>query len=580
MDIPTELHNTLTDLQGGSPDECYHFSAAEHAALQDLYDGDGMRDATVKELHFRSFDPTPTQWSNAVEIDGDLYLAVNAHYDEATTYWMRVDNTKFAYLMCVHSKNDIAGEVVGGFGFWRATPDGTATIGNWTHKHLTVGGWENAYIVTEDRNLVAGGMNIELDGSGDPPFSRFTSVAGNDTNPMTMIQRNSWYEASDQWGRDRVADSIAFGMDSACTKWFWWRYPSGSASPWATAAWIEVASLTAAGLLSLPDISLSAPSSIYALSHDSFADFVAAEHVSLPNTIAAVLNDHNLAVHSALGLFDQSSDVNHDLTTGFVANEHIDWTNTSSTLQTSGAGRFSAVTINQGSSPTLILYVGTDLLGVSAYQFYASGSGWGQSYAFRSTGATQAITGSASKGIDLGTSARPFDDIYGDDFVNKGALDFSQADALALVKQHPSQPKPPGSADEHKSQFAHAGLYAKELDPASLPKELTGYYGLREKFEKFTDPVWVQANIPTEDTIRDAKGEVIELTERPMTPAEAEAFAAEQQKLRRHPDDVDPQEWGISVNQMVSFNYRAIAQLLQRIEGIDNQLAGLLARAG
>ena len=45
--------------------------------------------------------------------------------------------------------------------------------------------------------------------------------------------------------------------------------------------------------------------------------------VSLPNTIAAVLTDHNLAAHTGLGLFDQSSDVDHDATTNFVADEHV-----------------------------------------------------------------------------------------------------------------------------------------------------------------------------------------------------------------------------------------------------------------
>ena len=74
--------------------------------------------------------------------------------------------------------------------------------------------------------------------------------------------------------------------------------------------------------------------------HDGFSDFVAAEHVSLPNTITNVLSDHNLATHTALGLFDQSLDVDHDATTNFVAAEHIDWTNASSAFSTSSSGYF------------------------------------------------------------------------------------------------------------------------------------------------------------------------------------------------------------------------------------------------
>ena len=49
--------------------------------------------------------------------------------------------------------------------------------------------------------------------------------------------------------------------------------------------------------------------------HDGFSDFVAAEHISLPNTIATVLSDHDLAAHTVLGLFDQHTDVDHDQTT-------------------------------------------------------------------------------------------------------------------------------------------------------------------------------------------------------------------------------------------------------------------------
>jgi len=50
--------------------------------------------------------------------------------------------------------------------------------------------------------------------------------------------------------------------------------------------------------------------------------------VSLPNTIANVLSDHNLAAHTALGLFDESSDVDHNATTNYAANQHVVLPNT------------------------------------------------------------------------------------------------------------------------------------------------------------------------------------------------------------------------------------------------------------
>jgi len=62
--------------------------------------------------------------------------------------------------------------------------------------------------------------------------------------------------------------------------------------------------------------------------HDNLSGFVASEHKSLPNTIAQVLSDHNLAAHTALGLFDQHSDVDHNQTTNYAANQHVVLPNT------------------------------------------------------------------------------------------------------------------------------------------------------------------------------------------------------------------------------------------------------------
>jgi len=62
------------------------------------------------------------------------------------------------------------------------------------------------------------------------------------------------------------------------------------------------------------------------VNHDALLNYAADQHVVLPNIIANVLTDHNLAAHTALGLFDASADVDHDLTTNYVANQHIDHT--------------------------------------------------------------------------------------------------------------------------------------------------------------------------------------------------------------------------------------------------------------
>lgn len=50
----------------------------------------------------------------------------------------------------------------------------------------------------------------------------------------------------------------------------------------------------------LNDLTISTPSNIYALSHNSFADYAANRHVVLPGTIANVLSNHTKAVHDSL----------------------------------------------------------------------------------------------------------------------------------------------------------------------------------------------------------------------------------------------------------------------------------------
>lgn len=84
--------------------------------------------------------------------------------------------------------------------------------------------------------------------------------------------------------------------------------------------------------------------------HDNLSGFVAAEHKSLPNTIAQVLSDHNLGVHTALGLFDQSSDVDHNATTNYTANRHLVLPNTiASVLSDHNLATHNALAIDHGS---------------------------------------------------------------------------------------------------------------------------------------------------------------------------------------------------------------------------------------
>ena len=84
------------------------------------------------------------------------------------------------------------------------------------------------------------------------------------------------------------------------------------------------------------DITVTTPSNVYGLSHDSFANFVANEHIDWTNasdtlvtTGAGTFDD--LSVSNPVNIYGLS----HDSFTDYEANEHIDWTNASSALSTS-----------------------------------------------------------------------------------------------------------------------------------------------------------------------------------------------------------------------------------------------------
>jgi len=367
LDVFGKLHNALPDLQGGAQGEYYHFSQEAHGALHALWDGEGMASAWMKRLNFRSVDAGATQRTRLFEKDGDFFWSINATYDEQTGSWSRIDSSKFAYLVELRSQNAIPTEPIGGIVWWRAVP-GDDPIGD----YASTDGWELGLMMTEHRNCVLGGMNLEMDGSGAPPYGRLTQIGSDDASGtvVTAMQRNSCYQGAGQWGRDsHDRGSAIIGFDAQADLFVWW-YPDSSEgdAPWTTSAWqhrlhfhlggatrgrldvirssdatsacgsaflakhktssnmadgfgagylfaiedsaavesivaaiygvrdgadntgqlgFHVASggrlnsrmtLSAAGLLTLADISLSSPSSIYGLNHDGFAGFVANEH--------------------------------------------------------------------------------------------------------------------------------------------------------------------------------------------------------------------------------------------------------------------------------------------------------------
>jgi hypothetical protein len=248
VDFFAKLHNALPDLQGGTAGQYYHFTAGEHSALQDFYDGSAMASGYLQQLCFKAIDASATSRTRLFEKNGDFFWAINADYDPVADQWNRIDTSKYAYLIGLYSENGIPHEPggLGGVAWWRAV-DGTNPIGDYT----AVGGWELGFMMTMHRNFVGGGMNWELDGSGSPPYGRFSQSGHEDPDCFTGLQRNIWYEGNPtltpgagSWGRDTTEhDGYFMGMLDGVG--FIWRYQAAGAGSFPTSAWRELGRLRA-----------------------------------------------------------------------------------------------------------------------------------------------------------------------------------------------------------------------------------------------------------------------------------------------------------------------------------------------
>jgi hypothetical protein len=248
-DFGSDLHNHLGGIQGGVASEHFHFSQGEHGALQGFYDGSAMASGYLQRLHLKAIDPSGTQRTTLFEKDGDCYWTVNATYDAATETWNRMDASKYAYLVGVHSQNGIPHEPgdLSGIAWWRVTP-GPNPIGDYT----AAGGWELGWMMTQHRNFVMGGMNLELDGSGSPPYGRLSQSGHEDPDSFTALLRNAWYEGntggagSGSWGLDDATHPCWFaGFVDA--DGFVLKHRAAAAGPFHTTDWVKTLSVNGAG---------------------------------------------------------------------------------------------------------------------------------------------------------------------------------------------------------------------------------------------------------------------------------------------------------------------------------------------
>lgn len=98
-----------------------------------------------------------------------IWILDNATYDTATGKFNRIDTSHVAFAVNLRSIQNIPFEAATrGVMFWRCTA-GTNPI---LDTYGTGGGWENAMLFTEFRDMVIGGFGIEIDGAGIVPYGR------------------------------------------------------------------------------------------------------------------------------------------------------------------------------------------------------------------------------------------------------------------------------------------------------------------------------------------------------------------------------------------------------------------------
>jgi len=94
------------------------------------------------------------------------------------------------------------------------------------------------------------------------------------------------------------------------------------------------------------DVTISNPTNIYDLSHDSFTDYVANEHIDWTATQVSDIHQDNI---TSLSVTQHEGDINHDALDNYVADEHIDHSGVSVTAGDglSGGGNITSTkTIN------------------------------------------------------------------------------------------------------------------------------------------------------------------------------------------------------------------------------------------
>lgn len=153
-----------------------------------------------------------------------------------------MDTSKAAFGIQIQGYGTIPGLTTPGVNIWTAAA-GTNPIG----AFLTEGGWLTVGLLVANQNFVIGGINLEIDGSGNAPYSRMNQLQG----VGTYLSRNAFYNGS-AWAFDDTsvpASALAILQDGTVQVL---SAPAGS-----TLTWTAINSITTTGqVLSPPTTTL------------------------------------------------------------------------------------------------------------------------------------------------------------------------------------------------------------------------------------------------------------------------------------------------------------------------------------
>jgi len=164
-----------------------------------------------------------TDHARFVRLGGDFFICLNCDYDTVNSYWYRIDETKYAFRIGMYI-NAIPGEADQGIVFERALPSsvgGSTLVGDTGIPELSptkkigtsygsLGSFELMFDLTAFRDIVIGGLGMEIDGAGTVPFFRIVHGAVLSAKTYHGIMTNVFNDFS---GTDRTnKPSIFLGM--------------------------------------------------------------------------------------------------------------------------------------------------------------------------------------------------------------------------------------------------------------------------------------------------------------------------------------------------------------------------------